>query len=601
MFSFGEFVGFIRGNVLTKFKVKGLVFADANTPVDVNVTAAPNEQVSLTGDTPAGNDYSLIGNSIYGVSGLSGSSTTITKVNLNDNTVSAKAFTVSGHNASNALSNAWGATWQDINGNFYVFNNGSGEIFRVDNIESSFNNGPQNLYKVFSSAPSGNNDGFGCELMSDVFDFDGDGLSDAIDLDDDNDGILDVNEGFNGYAPDGDHDGDGILNYLDTNIPGGFVDANNDGVNDNFDTDKDGYPDAYDLDSDNDGCFDAIEGGDYVEQGHLNSDGSINTASYGGVDAQGVPNLVNVGGAANIDGAQGQSVGDAKDANKNSQCIPICTEPIDGAKFRWSYTNAGNGTIKETDMNDQPSANYGFNLDIYELDNSFNMTINGVKLALQELQFQSNGTTGINVEFQDGDQYEVNTGLIYEMRGDAPHPMIRIMISPAGLVTLYGSKTSYGPLFPLKLKNGNSFNTINWNVASNNTVKVSQLVNGTTIMDGYGYGNTIVPCPCFNPAFTGGTTKDTKVGVSLLKRAGASGDNWPMVRKGGHIALESNNQGFVLTRMTKVQIEGQTTPSEILPSIANPQEGMMVFDTTDKCLKIYSDGAWRCFERQACP
>ncbi|MDN3594061.1 T9SS type B sorting domain-containing protein [Zunongwangia endophytica] len=59
-------------------------------------------------------------------------------------------------------------------------------------------------------------------------DFDNDGIPDDIDLDDDNDGILDVIED------------NGILDR---------------------DTDQDGHPDKRDLDSDNDDCFDVIEAG----------------------------------------------------------------------------------------------------------------------------------------------------------------------------------------------------------------------------------------------------------------------------------------------------------------------------------------------------
>ena len=55
-------------------------------------------------------------------------------------------------------------------------------------------------------------------------DWDNDGVLNYIDLDDDNDGILDTDEG------DGDLDGDGIRNKLD-------------------------------LDSDGDGCFDVKEAG----------------------------------------------------------------------------------------------------------------------------------------------------------------------------------------------------------------------------------------------------------------------------------------------------------------------------------------------------
>ena len=60
-------------------------------------------------------------------------------------------------------------------------------------------------------------------------DTDGDGIFDPIDIDDDNDGILDVDEG------------DGLV-----------------------DTDGDGVPDSKDLDSDNDGIGDAIEAGHHL-------------------------------------------------------------------------------------------------------------------------------------------------------------------------------------------------------------------------------------------------------------------------------------------------------------------------------------------------
>lgn len=103
---------------------------------------------------------------------------------------------------------------------------------------------------------------------------------------------------------------------------------------------------------------------------------------------------------------------------------------------------------------------------------------------------------------------------------------------------------------------------------------------------------TINSCVCYRDPINNGTGSETKMGITLLKRAGSNDpDNWPMVRKSGHIALESNTQGFVVTRMAKAD----------LGNITNPQEGMMVYDTTDKCLKIYSDNAWKCFSTPACP
>lgn len=178
------------------------------------------------------------------------------------------------------------------------------------------------------------------------------------------------------------------------------------------------------------------------------------------------------------------------------------------------------------------------------------------------------------------------------MTGTAEAPLIRVVISPTGAVTMFGSKFSGGPLFPLELFNGNAFNNIVWNASSPNVITITQNVVGTTNIAGRGYGLNIVPCACYNPANTTGIAEDTKMGITLLQRAGTdNADQWPMVRKSGHIALEANTKGFVITRIPKANLSGITTP----------QEGMMVYDTTDKCLKIYADGVWSCFSEPACP
>lgn len=168
-------------------------------------------------------------------------------------------------------------------------------------------------------------------------DADGDGVSDNIDIDDDNDGVTDVAES-GGVAPLGDADGDGVPNYVDT-TPGtgvpAFSDSNSDGVSDAFDADKDGIINAWDLDSDNDGIADIAEAGGVDTNGDgridgafadSDGDGLANTydASSGGVaianpdtdgdgvlnlldldsDNDGIPDVVEAGGTdANNDGA----------------------------------------------------------------------------------------------------------------------------------------------------------------------------------------------------------------------------------------------------------------------------------------------------------
>ena len=89
----------------------------------------------------------------------------------------------------------------------------------------------------------------------------GDGFPDYLDIDSDNDGIFDVNEGGDNIL---DTNNDGVINSSDT----GFEDADLDGMDDDSevsletDTDGDGTPDFQDIDSDNDGVFDVVEGGD---------------------------------------------------------------------------------------------------------------------------------------------------------------------------------------------------------------------------------------------------------------------------------------------------------------------------------------------------
>ena len=81
------------------------------------------------------------------------------------------------------------------------------------------------------------------------------------DIDDDNDGITDVNENPSGVDPFNDADNDGIPNVYDSNsgtvVP--WADINGDGINDYYDADLDGKINELDIDSDNDGITDNIE------------------------------------------------------------------------------------------------------------------------------------------------------------------------------------------------------------------------------------------------------------------------------------------------------------------------------------------------------
>lgn len=131
---------------------------------------------------------------------------------------------------------------------------------------------------------------------------DSDAINNATDLDDDNDGITDIVES-GGNNPDGDADGDGLPNYLDTfnnlTLNVGYVgdgsvtnytDTNNDGIPNVYDFDGDGIPNHLDSDSDNDGCLDV-----YESTGFINSQQVSAGQITGTTNANGIPTLAGTG------------------------------------------------------------------------------------------------------------------------------------------------------------------------------------------------------------------------------------------------------------------------------------------------------------------
>lgn len=187
-----------------------------------------------------------------------------------------------------------------------------------------------------------------------------------------------------------------------------------------------------------------------------------------------------------------------------------CTQSVTGgADLNWNYLAVGsganvNGTVVPngglvTKTLTAPGADYGFVFDILEMDNSFNMEVNGILLSTQEIQFESGiAIAQKNVRYSDGSVYGGNNveggtiQQIYDMTGTVANPLIRVVISRTGEVTMYGSKISGGLLYPLVLTQG-SFNTVPWS-ATSNTVKITQVVQGKTMMVGSGSGRKKTPC-----------------------------------------------------------------------------------------------------------
>jgi len=139
-------------------------------------------------------------------------------------------------------------------------------------------------------------------------DNDDDGISDNLDIDDDNDGIYDVVEYVGLPNPWADADLDGIPNFLDPSATG-FVDTNFDGVDDRYDFDLDGVINQFDQDTDNDGIPDNIEA--QTTLGYVAPTGTIN--------AQGVyPSYFALGGLVPVN-TDGTDNPDYKDLNSDNE------------------------------------------------------------------------------------------------------------------------------------------------------------------------------------------------------------------------------------------------------------------------------------------
>jgi hypothetical protein len=185
-------------------------------------------------------------------------------------------------------------------------------------------------------------------------------------------GYVDINNDFinDNFQADGDSDSDGIPNYLDTSFPG-RVDTNGDNADDRFDADLDGKINMLDLDSDNDGIPDVVEAygadtdgdgkidnftdtdGDGLSQNvDANNTGANNTGLGLGnidMDGDGVPNFVDLD--SDNDGIPDIVETGAPDVNNNGKIDGVITDANSNG-FADAFEGALNAILKTgTDIN----------------------------------------------------------------------------------------------------------------------------------------------------------------------------------------------------------------------------------------------------------
>lgn len=235
-----------------------------------------------------------------------------------------------------------------------------------------------------------------------------------------------------------------------------------------------------------------------------------------------------------------------------------CSQSVVDVNF--SVSNGNSQTFSA------PAADLGFIFDVYTLDNSFTLTVNGASISSSKLEFQPDQTD--NVRFVDGNTYGNGTvPQIYTMTGTAANPLVRIIIHKNGAISMYGSKTSGGPLFPLQLYNGNNFNTIIWNQTSTNTVVVSQLVVGATYISGRGNGVRNGFCDPDNDGISNQFDVDSDNDGCADAIEGSENVKYNQIHA---LDLPASDPNYAYRGQIKVKYDGVTTgsPSQIISTSA---------------------------------
>ncbi|PWG05527.1 beta strand repeat-containing protein, partial [Polaribacter aquimarinus] len=251
-------------------------------------------------------------------------------------------------------------------------------------ITGTDSNGVPNIANGGQSDVSSTN----ANVTSSLCDYDGDGIPENVDIDDDNDGILDTTES-GGYNPDGDEDGDGTVNYLDNsdNTPGNgnqgqteYTDSNSDGIPDVYDFDGDGVPNHRDIDTDNDGIPDNIEA--QTTSGYLPPSGND-------VDQDGLDDTYDITPNGNSNGAG--SIG----------LTPVNTDNTDNPDYL-DLDSDNDGINDITENGDADNVALGSDTDGDGLDDAFD-SVNDSGIVGATVNDGINPPSGLNLGDADSD------------------------------------------------------------------------------------------------------------------------------------------------------------------------------------------------------
>ena len=229
-------------------------FCPTDTDIIYTITVTNTGNVALTGVTVTDANADSIVPSVIGSIQVGESVTVVaTHIITNDDIINGAVYN--------------SAQVQATTTNGYVVTDISDDPNNMNDIDSDGDGDPDDITVVYE-------------------DFDCDGILD--DIDDDNDGIIDIVEN-NGFDPNIDQDGDNVPQYLDDDDNDSAI-GNDDGLPQN-DTDGDNLPNHLDIDADGDGIPDNVEGQstlDYIPPTGIDTDGDGLDDAYDDVDSLGI-------------------------------------------------------------------------------------------------------------------------------------------------------------------------------------------------------------------------------------------------------------------------------------------------------------------------
>jgi len=396
------------------------------------------------------------------------------------------------------------------------------------------------------------------------------------------------------------------------------------------DTDGDGIPDLFDIDDDNDGIVDATESpacfytaaeanviskitSQFTSPDDNQTDGDIQllhdgaaalTFNFNAVTAAANPtgsNLLTIEYPTSLQLAT-LSVSDNITTTANANAVVVGSN--DGITWSTALSPATLITATPTVFNitaTQPYKYYriqtGSTPGALAIANTIGEITSTVAASYIPSAHQKPVICSVDT---DGDT--IPNHLDLDSDGDGCSDLAESGVSPATDVITPSTTNNAGGSYGIASPNGSQLNptAADTNNDGLNDSVDSDLNNITNYTSTYSnaINSAITACTlfCYRPAVTAGTVLDTQKGITSLGRAGVSNSNWPMVRKGGWIALEAKTKGFVPNRLSTAEINA-------IPA-ANLVEGMMVYNITLDCLQINTDGTaagWKCFNTQACP